>query len=254
MSFNKQDGKYYGYIYKIYNTVNNKIYIGQTRRTIDIRWRQHLLAINSERDGNTILYRAMRRYGVDKFHIQLIQEYACDSQDGLIQILNENEIKYIAAYNSVTPNGYNMQLGGKSPTESLKCPVDKYYTDGTYICTYKSISDAIADLNIKATISHISECCAGNLYTAYGFVWRYQNEPFDKYDKRDKRTRTVDVYQKDGTFIGTFLTVKEAMLTLLGNYSSAKSSHISACCRGKRNNAYGYVWRFNKDPFDLCLD
>ena len=33
-----------GYIYKITNRVNNKVYIGQTRRTIEIRWKQHIKA------------------------------------------------------------------------------------------------------------------------------------------------------------------------------------------------------------------
>lgn len=30
-----------GYIYKITNKVNNKVYIGQTRYTVEFRWRQH---------------------------------------------------------------------------------------------------------------------------------------------------------------------------------------------------------------------
>lgn len=30
-----------GYIYKITNQINNKVYIGQTSRTIEKRWKDH---------------------------------------------------------------------------------------------------------------------------------------------------------------------------------------------------------------------
>ena len=30
-----------GYIYKITNTINNKVYIGQTTQTVETRWKQH---------------------------------------------------------------------------------------------------------------------------------------------------------------------------------------------------------------------
>jgi len=32
-----------GYIYKIINNVNNKIYIGQTSRSIESRWKEHII-------------------------------------------------------------------------------------------------------------------------------------------------------------------------------------------------------------------
>ena len=37
MAINK-DGTYTGYIYKITNLINEKVYIGQTTTTIDHRW------------------------------------------------------------------------------------------------------------------------------------------------------------------------------------------------------------------------
>ena len=89
MSFNKIDNKYYGYIYKICNTENNKVYIGQTRRDLDIRWKQHLLSLKRDGDKNTVLYRSMNKYGSDKFHIQLIKEYSFESKDELIKTLSE---------------------------------------------------------------------------------------------------------------------------------------------------------------------
>ena len=60
-----------GFIYKITNSINNKIYIGQTARTLNIRWKEHKVAsISSDRP----LYKAMRKYGIDNFHIEIIEE------------------------------------------------------------------------------------------------------------------------------------------------------------------------------------
>lgn len=39
-----KDGKYIGYIYKILNTINDKLYIGQTTSSIEKRFNDHLSA------------------------------------------------------------------------------------------------------------------------------------------------------------------------------------------------------------------
>lgn len=47
-----------GYIYKITNDINDKIYIGKTINTLKERWTQHLNSINKKR---THLYLAMKK-------------------------------------------------------------------------------------------------------------------------------------------------------------------------------------------------
>ena len=50
-------------IYKITNTVNGKIYVGQTVRTLEERKWQH---INTAKNGHkNHLYNAMRKYGIE---------------------------------------------------------------------------------------------------------------------------------------------------------------------------------------------
>ena len=64
-----------GYIYKISNTVNNKVYIGQTVFSTEERWKQHISAsFDTGFRGDNLLYRAMRKYGRDKFHIETIEK------------------------------------------------------------------------------------------------------------------------------------------------------------------------------------
>ena len=93
-----------GYIYKITNIINGKLYIGQTRKTIEERFQAHLK--NAKNHVNRYLYDAMNKYGYDNFILSLIEE--CDDN-----LLDEREIYWIAFYNTTDKNlGYNMTIGG----------------------------------------------------------------------------------------------------------------------------------------------
>ena len=61
-----------GYIYKITNDVNDKVYIGQTTLSIEARFKRHLYNVNL--DIKTKLYDAIRLFGAEHFKILLIEE------------------------------------------------------------------------------------------------------------------------------------------------------------------------------------
>ena len=89
----------HGKIYKITNIQNQKVYIGQTIRPIEDRFRRHLNdAINNILD--THFARAIRKYGVDNFFIEEIDSAATQEE------LNQKEQQWIQYYNSVI-EGYN---------------------------------------------------------------------------------------------------------------------------------------------------
>lgn len=92
-----------GFIYKITNRVNNKVYIGQTHFTIEHRFKQHIKNFNIEHRKQP-LYMAFAKYGIENFNVEKIEEVECER-------LNEREIYWIAYYNSFK-NGYNATLGG----------------------------------------------------------------------------------------------------------------------------------------------
>ena len=73
MSFNKETGMYEGYIYKIINDVNDKVYIGQTVRTIETRWIQHKSSTKTKSD-NLAIHNAMNKYGIENFDIYEIDK------------------------------------------------------------------------------------------------------------------------------------------------------------------------------------
>ena len=97
-----------GYIYKITNKLNNKIYIGQTikKRPTD-RYSQHRYLANhlEQEKGINYLHRAMASDGLDNFYFEVIEQIENS-------LLNEREQYWIEYYNCIIPNGYNITKGG----------------------------------------------------------------------------------------------------------------------------------------------
>lgn len=97
----------FGYIYKITNLINNKIYIGKTKYSIETRFKNHLWSIDHHRT-KSLLYDAMNKYGKDNFKVEQI-----DQADSLEE-LNKKEQYWISKLNSRNPSiGYNICKGGE---------------------------------------------------------------------------------------------------------------------------------------------
>lgn len=94
------------YIYKITNLINGKIYIGLTTLTVEQRWKIH---VRDSKTNDKHLYKSIRKYGVDNFRVEKIDE------TNSFKILGELERKYIKEYQSTNPDkGYNLTAGGES--------------------------------------------------------------------------------------------------------------------------------------------
>jgi len=92
-----------GKIYKITNLINNKVYIGQTTRTIQQRFDEHS-KIN--RRYHNLIQRAIQKYGVENFKIEHIDSAITYKE------LNQKEKEWVIKENCIAPFGYNLCLGG----------------------------------------------------------------------------------------------------------------------------------------------
>lgn len=93
-------------IYKIENSINNKVYIGQSTN-IEKRFAQHKSPYEQERFSDKPLYKAFSKYGIQNFNFEVLEE--CD-----IEKLNEKECYWIKKYNSLCHEfGYNIRSGGE---------------------------------------------------------------------------------------------------------------------------------------------
>ena len=85
---------------------NGKRYIGQTRRSVNKRWKEHLRC-----QGSCILLEsAIAKYGSSSFTFEVLLEI----ND---QFLNEYECKFIDMFDTLEPNGYNIMSGGVQQSE-----------------------------------------------------------------------------------------------------------------------------------------
>jgi group I intron endonuclease len=99
-------------IYKITNLVNGKVYVGQTTRTIERRFSEHLWECENKKSKNynSPLNRALRKYGENNFILELI-DTAKNGDD-----LNSLEQYWIFAEKSYVGYrvGYNADHGGNN--------------------------------------------------------------------------------------------------------------------------------------------
>jgi group I intron endonuclease len=97
----------YGYVYKIENLVNNKIYIGQTTQIPTKRKHHHFWVLGKNNHNNPHLQRAYNKYGINSFKFSIINTYPSKKE------LDKGEIYYINKYDALCRNkGYNLMSGG----------------------------------------------------------------------------------------------------------------------------------------------
>jgi len=108
------------YIYLITNTINGKIYVGQTDN-LEERWHAH--KTTGKRAGsNMVITRAMYKYGVNNFVFDEIAN--CRTRDDA----DEVEASCILQYNALDKSiGYNVKAGGATSkmTEEIRRKVSE---------------------------------------------------------------------------------------------------------------------------------
>lgn len=234
------------FIYKISNSVNNKVYIGQTIRPIEERFARH---INDAMNGvlDTHFARAIRLYGPDKFSIELIDTATTQEE------LTQKEHDYIIKFNSVE-EGYNetdaiskcggntyksktkeemevikekirsSKLGGKNPhSRKIKCKnietQKEYFFDSMAEC---------AQFFGKDNHQFISRRCRGETQNLYEGKWMfaYQDEEYRTFSavpnaSRAKRIEVLDTVTKEKQIFNTANAVDRQYGFSLG-YTSKK--------------------------------
>lgn len=156
-------------IYKITNQCNGKIYIGQSK-DIEERWKEHKRKMWVR---NTLLYQAMREFGIDNFTFEVIEE--CE-----IINLNDKEKYYISKYNTMNPNGYNM-----STIENIQHKIS-WDIVNEIISELKNTSLTGEEIAKKYNVSHclISQINNGNMWKQENLIY-----PIRKRKKKEKQEK-----------------------------------------------------------------
>ena len=108
-------------IYKITNKQNGKVYIGQTRTSIEARFNYGQFAHFKRAFVDNYIspfYTALRKYGKDGFTYEVIEEKNdFETKEAMVAWMNEKECYWIEHYKSyLRENGYNLSHGGGGPS------------------------------------------------------------------------------------------------------------------------------------------
>ncbi len=164
-------------VYKVTNLANGKVYIGKTGRSLNDRWKGHL--IESRAGRRTHLYNAIRKEGPGMFHREAIAH--ADTQEEI----NTLEKNFIALYQSYDSKlGYNMTMGGDGviPTEEVRRRISQTKTGTKLTEAHKDkirrsmlgkphgpMSPAqkalLSAINSAPTITKICPACGSNFQT-----------------------------------------------------------------------------------------
>ena len=201
------------YIYKIINDINNKVYIGKTEFSIEKRFKEHCQDAFRDRNEKRPLYSAMRKYGIEHFHIELIEE--TDNPE-------EREIYWIEALKTFKL-GYNATLGGDGKAYIDRKLVIRIYNEiqnQKKVAELLNISvDSVHDILVQNNIS---------IKSSKEFLKEVNRKSVAMIDKN-----TLEILK-------IFSSIKEAEDYLGISYRS----HISEVCNGKRKSCQGYVWKY----------
>lgn len=241
---------YHGYIYKITNKINGHAYIGKTNN-LDRRWHEH----KSGNGGTAILDKAFKKYGINNFKFEKIFEFTSLDIVSLNLILNKLEVYYISKFDTFK-HGYNATIGGEGTS---------YYKHSEQ--TKKKISQSNKGKKLsperrrKCGLAmkgkhHTKEVCQKiriallnrphSLYESLGNKLRGRKRDHDVIMKGAiKRRKPVIQYDLNGNFIKEY-----EGSSVIPNIAEA---NIIACCKGKLNSAYGYIWRYKDDTTPLVV-
>jgi len=92
-----------GCVYQIVNSINGKVYVGQTTSG-NLRWKKHLSALRGNYHENPNLQADFNKFGEEAFEWSIIQELSKDKE-----MLEQEETKIIQKFLSEGKNLYNVQ-------------------------------------------------------------------------------------------------------------------------------------------------
>lgn len=212
------------YIYQIINDINQKIYVGKTEFSIEKRFKEHCKDAFREHNEKRPLYSAMRKYGIEHFHVELIEE--TDNPE-------EREVYWIEQKRSFK-NGYNATLGGDGK---------RYLDYDLIIAIYREIG-VIKDVAKKLNINPDS----------VSFILHQNNEPINSCQdiQTKKYGKVVNMYSLKGEYLQTFPSVGAAARYMVeNNLTGCKHTtikqHITEVCTGRRQTAAKYKWKFQNN-------
>lgn len=265
-----------GYIYKITNTVTGKCYIGESKeKNVERRWKEHIRLINQNK-GCPALRDAVKKHGWDKFKFEVI--IICFDEDRYFY-----EKDYIKKFNSKVPNGYNITDGGegggfigKTHNEEVRKRLSeaskKFYSNPeNRKAASERAKEALKGINISERMKNSEKwkkAVEKMIVDRKGktpseetkqkireSVIKYYSKNEDKVkinvEKQrkamsEKLGKKVSQYTKEGEFINTYKSIKEASRQV-----AIHNECIRRVANGNGKLAGGFIWKLCEEKINV---
>ena len=211
------------YIYKITNSINHKAYVGKTEGSPEKRFQEHCSDAFRSGKEKRPLYAAMRKYGIENFSIETIEE--TDNPE-------EREIFWIEQLQTYK-NGYNATLGGDGRKYIDYDKVVALYLEYQNCKTVAKIMNIGSDTVSNILHSRKIEVIPSQEVTKEAnkkFVAMFENpqsfEPLFVFDSYNEAARYI---AEKG-----FSSTQELR---------GIAVHIRDACIGRRKTAYKFFWK-----------
>lgn len=196
-------------IYRIYNKETQENYIGQTKKTIENRFQEHIRtakrAMRGEKRDFPYFHRMLLYYGIEKFEIEILEETTDEKAD-------EREMFWIEYYDSYN-NGYNSTKGGQNR------PLAELMKENNFKWKRKDSS-----YKKDNTGMNIQEVISAGLYDPRGNL---------------NAGKPVSQFSKTGEFIKTYPAASVA-----SEETGISAAGIRNVCNGKQQKSGGYIWKW----------
>ena len=197
---------------------NGKRYIGITGRNPLVRWANG----RGYKAHNKHFYNAILKYGWDNIEHRIIasdisKECACEIEKSLIKEYQTNNREF----------GYNKSTGGENPGEGVKKVLSEE--------TKRKISETQKGRKLSQETIHKRSISQTGL-----------KRTFETRKKMSEKAKiAVLMFDLTENLIAEYDSILEASMQ-----TNIAKQNICKCCKGERNTAGGYVWRYKSIYFD----
>lgn len=225
-------------IYKITNTINNKVYIGSSKNIL-ARFKAHYNNLASGTHINKHLQASYNKHKKEAFKFEVITNVP-------ETILRRAEQYYINKYKALDPKfGYNKAVANHNTydgKQKAKKPINKIYygaysKEGKLVKVFKSQKEAAKFFNFRKTSGITISCNSDFTKSALGYYWLkldVTKQCFPKFYKKGSRKgrhRSIKQFSLDGVFIKEWESAVSAAKEL-----KLSSFNITRCLNS--NNVY----------------
>lgn len=218
-----------GFVYKITNTINGKIYIGQTENADPYkRFEEHLKEYKRPRCKNRPLYSAMNECGVENFKFEVIEE--CEDTK-IREIYWINFYRTFIGYHDC--NGYNATLGGDGKAFlnlDADQVIDYHINQAEYIAGRTAKYFGVDRKTIK------------DFLTKHNIKYLTEEEYYDYQKQHSIKICQIDVNTNE--LINIFNSMSDASEYLNKNRDCRAISNV---LHNRNKTAYGFRWMYYED-------